>query len=51
MTIYYSNFSNVDLKHQTMETPDYSNYYDNLKVARTYETEHEDYTKSSNRDK
>lgn len=50
MTIYYSTFSNVDLKHQTTEAVDFQHYYDQ-KAAQTYESEHDDFSKSSNKDK
>lgn len=51
MTIYFSNFSNVDLKHQANEAAEFPNYFDGMKLQKTYESEHEDYTKSSNKDK
>ena len=50
MTIYYSNFSNADLKHQTLEVLDYNNLAE-TKAAQTSETEREDFSKSSNKDK
>lgn len=50
MTIYYSNFSNVDLKHQSLEGLDYHNFAE-IKAPQTSETEREDFSKSSNKGK